>query len=575
MADVRAALHRQLGSRATVGPDLRAGVVLGVESVPDGLASGLLAGVNPVYGLYAYLVGTIAGAAATSSAYMAVQATSAMAVIISDVPATQSGPDAGRALATLALLTGVVMLGLGLFRLGWLVRFVPNSVLTGFINAVAVNIVLGQLDNLTGYDNQGANRVVRSLDTLLHVTSYSWASVAVGVGTVLIILVLERTPVGPLGLVVAVVVTSAVAALLHLDSVQTIGDIADVPRALPAPALPDLAMTGTLLIPALSLAFVGLVQGAGISHSVPNPDGEYPDASGDFRGQGVANIAAGLFQAMPVGGSTSATALIRVAGARTRVANLAAGVVMALSILLFGDVIGYVAMPALAGLLILIGVRTFKPNDVMMVWRTGSTQAAVMSVTFVLTLIIPLQYAVLVGVGISIVLHVARQSNTITVTRWRFTPGAVLPDEEDPPAVLDPGKVIVLMPYGSLFFAAAPVFEAQLPAVTPDSRGSVVIVRLRGKDELGSTFIRALGRYADALSAVDSRLLLVGVGPRVYDQLAATRTLDHLGPDAVYRARRRLGDSLTAALADAQTWTADHTPGPPGEPAAPDPDAEP
>ncbi len=560
MADVRAALHRQLGSRATVGPDLRAGVVLGVESVPDGLASGLLAGVNPVYGLYAYLVGTIAGAAATSSAYMAVQATSAMAVIISDVPATQSGPQAGHALATLALLTGLVMLGLGLFRLGWLVRFVPNSVLTGFINAVAVNIVLGQLDNLTGYDNQGANRVVRSLDTLLHITSYSWASVAVGVGTVLIILVLERTPVGPLGLVVAVVVTSAVAALLHLDSVQTIGDIADVPRALPTPALPDLALTGTLLVPALSLAFVGLVQGAGISHSVPNPDGEYPDASGDFRGQGVANIAAGLFQAMPVGGSTSATALIRVAGARTRVANLAAGVVMALSVLLFGDVIRYVAMPALAGLLILIGVRTFKPNEVRMVWRTGSTQAAVMSVTFVLTLIIPLQYAVLVGVGLSIVLHVARQSNKITVKRWRFTPGAVLPDEEDPPAVLEPGKVIVLMPYGSLFFAAAPVFEAQLPAVTPDSRGSVVIVRLRGKDELGSTFIKALGRYADALAAVDSRLLLVGVGPRVYDQLAATRTMDHLGPDAVYLARRRLGDSLTAALADAQAWTAEHEP---------------
>ncbi|MFI5099024.1 MAG: SulP family inorganic anion transporter [Actinomycetes bacterium] len=563
MADVRAALHRQLGSRATVVPDLRAGVVLGVESVPDGLASGLLAGVNPVYGLYAYLVGTVAGAAATSSAYMAVQATSAMAVIISDVPATQAGPDAGRALATLALLTGVVMLGLGLFRLGWLVRFVPNSVLTGFINAVAVNIVLGQLDNLTGYDNQGANRVIRSLDTLLHITSFSWASVAVGLGTVVIILVLERTPVGPLGLVVAVVVTSAVAALLHLDSVQTISDIADVPRALPTPALPDLAMTGTLLIPALSLAFVGLVQGAGISHSVPNPDGEYPDASGDFRGQGVANIAAGFFQAMPVGGSTSATALIRVAGARTRVANLAAGVVMALSILLFGDVIGYVAMPALAGLLILIGVRTFKPNEVMMVWRTGSTQAAVMTVTFVLTLIIPLQYAVLVGVGLSVILHVARQSNKITVKRWRFTPGAVLPDEEDPPAVLDPGKVIVLMPYGSLFFAAAPVFEAQLPAVTPDSRGSVVIVRLRGKDELGSTFIKALGRYAAALAAVDSRLVLVGVGPRVYDQLAATRTLDHLGPDAVYRARRRLGDSLAAALTDAQAWTADHQPGPP------------
>jgi sulfate permease, SulP family len=331
-----------------------------------------------------------------------------------------------------------------------------------------------------------------------------------------------------------------------------------VPRALPTPALPDLALTGSLLIPALSLAFVGLVQGAGISNSVPNPDGQYPDASGDFRGQGVANIAAGLFQAMPVGGSTSATALVRVAGARTRLANLVAGLVMAVCVLLFSDAIGYVAMPALAGLLILVGVRTFKPNEVLMVWRTGSTQAAVMAVTFVLTLVIPLQYAVLVGVGLSVVLHVARQSNKITVKRWRFTPGAVLPEEEDPPAVLEPGKVLVLMPYGSLFFAAAPVFEAQLPQVTADSVGSVVIVRLRGKDELGSTFIKALARYQAALSAAGSRLVLVGVGPRVLDQLTATRTLHQLGADAVYPARPRLGDALTEALADAQDWTAEH-----------------
>jgi SulP family sulfate permease len=561
MAGLRGTLHRQLGSRATLGPDLRAGVVLGVESVPDGLASGLLAGVNPVFGLYAYLVGTIAGAAATSSAYMAVQGTSAMAVIISDVPATQSGPDVGRALATLALLTGAVMLGLGLFRLGWLVRFVPHSVLTGFVNAIAVNIVLGQLDNLTGYDNQGPNRLSRTVDTVLHVSAFSWASVVVGLSTIAIILVLERTPVGPLGLVVAVVVTSAAAALLNLDSVQTIGDIVDVPRALPTPALPDLALTGSLLIPALSLAFVGLVQGAGISNSVPNPDGQYPDASGDFRGQGVANIAAGLFQAMPVGGSTSATALIRVAGARTRLANLVAGLVMAVCVLLFGDAIAYVAMPALAGLLILIGVRTFRPHEVLMVWRTGSTHAAVMAVTFVLTLVIPLQYAVLVGVGLSVVLYVARQSNKITVKRWRFTPGAVLPEEEDPPAVLEPGKVLVLMPYGSLFFAAAPVFEAQLPEVTAESSGSVVIVRLRGKDELGSTFIKALARYHAALSAVGSRLVLVGVGPRVLDQLTATRTLHQLGADAVYPARPRLGDALTEALADAQAWTEEHRAG--------------
>jgi SulP family sulfate permease len=157
---------------------------------------------------------------------------------------------------------------------------------------------------------------------------------------------------------------------------------------------------------------------------------------------------------------------------------------------------------------------------------------------------------------------VARQSNKVTVRRWRFTPGALLPVEEDPPAVLARGEVVVLMPYGSLFFAAAPVFEAQLPQVTDASVGSVVIIRLRGKDELGSTFIKALARYATALSAADSRLLLVGVGPRVLDQLTATRTLLLLGADAVYPAGPRIGDSLTQAMADAQAWAAAQHPHP-------------
>ena len=178
---------------------------------------------------------------------------------------------------------------------------------------------------------------------------------------------------------------------------------------------------------------MGLIQGAAISRSVPNPDGSYPDASGDFRGQGVANIASGLFSGVPVGGSVSATALVRAAGARTRLANLAAGVVMAVVILLFADAAGYIAMPSLAGLLILIGIRTFKIDQVLMVWRTGRTQAAVMATTFVLTLVIPLQYAVLVGVGIAVILFVARQSNKVTVVRWVFPPSSPTPPEQHRP----------------------------------------------------------------------------------------------------------------------------------------------
>lgn len=109
---------RRFGNKTTVVSDLKAGLVLGVESVPDGLAAGLLAGVNPVFGLYGYLIGTIGGALAAGSVLMTVQATGAMAVIISDVPQTQGGDGASSALATLAFLTGLTMFGLGGGRRG-------------------------------------------------------------------------------------------------------------------------------------------------------------------------------------------------------------------------------------------------------------------------------------------------------------------------------------------------------------------------------------------------------------------------------------------------------------------------
>jgi len=531
------------------GRDVRAGLVHGLVSIPDGLAAGLLAGLNPVAGLYGYLFGTLAGAVATSSAVMSVQATGAMAVIIADIPGLGSGPDAVPALATLTVLTGLIMLGAGLAGLGSLVRYVPNSVLAGFVNAVAVNIMLGQLSDFTGYQGQGNNRIIRALDTLAHFASFHWPTVAIAVLTVVLILALERTRLGALGLFVAVVISSALVAFVGpLSTVPTLADLAEIPSGLPLPVLPSLAAVINMIVPAFSLAFVGLVQGAAIGQSVPNPDGTYPDASGDFRGQGIANIVSGLLRGMPVGGSMSGTSLILAAGGQGRYANLIAGAVMALVVLLFGPVAGLVAMPSLAALLMLIGFRTLKPDQIRMVWRTGSTQATVMTTTFLLTLLVPMQYAVMVGVGISVILFVARQSNRVTIKRWEFRSDSLRPTETEPPAVLPADEIVVLTPYGSLFFASAQVFENQLPVPQDISTGSVVVLRMRGKEDLGSTFINTIVRYHDTLVAVGSHLVLTGISERVLSQLANTEALHHLGADNVFPATREIGQSLEAGM---------------------------
>jgi SulP family sulfate permease len=351
------------------------------------------------------------------------------------------------------------------------------------------------------------------------------------------------------------VVASLVVPLLGANEVELVRDVATIPSSLPWPVLPSPAAVPGLIIPALALTFVGLMQGAGISQSTPNPDGRYPDASGDFVGQGVANIVSGLFQGTVVAGSLSATALVIGAGARSRAANIFAGLVMAVAILLFGRYVGAMAMPALAGLLIVVGFRTLKPARIGLVWRTGAVQQAVMALTFLASLLIPLQYAVLLGVALAVVLYVFQQSNKITVKAWQISPGQY-PVEIEPPPAVPAREVTILMPYGSLFYAAAPVFSAQLPEVTAATRQSVVILVLRGQTEVGSTFLNVLTRYGEQLGQQESNLMLAGVEPYIMMQMKRTGILRAIGRANVFPASEGVGEALLQAVEAAEEWIA-------------------
>lgn len=544
---------KALFSRKTLPADLRAGLALGVESVPDGLAAGLLAGVNPLAGLYGYLYGMVGAAFFTSSTFMAVQATGAMSLVVADA-GLESRPDPDRALFTLAILAGVVMVIAGLLGAGRLVSFVPTAVMTGFITAVGVNIVLGQLSNFTGYAARGVNRIVKTIDMLLHVPQWSIGAVIVGAITVLIIVLLTRTPVASLGLVIAVIVGSIAAVLLNLwisNPVVLLRDLVDVPRGLPVPVLPSFGDIAYLVVPAVSLAFVGIVQGAAVSSGIPTIDGKPADASKDIIGQGAGNIVSGLFRGMPVGGSMSASALIVAAGARTRLALFIAGAVMALVVLLASDLVAYVAMPALAGLLIVVGVQAIKPSRVFSVIKSGLLQSVIMAITFVLTLLIPLQFAVLVGVALGIILFVVQQSNRVRVRRVTLHDGGRM-REEDPPSVVPGRQVLILQPYGSLFFASAPVVEKQLPQVDGTSRGAAVVIRLRGTDQVGLALVEVLRRYAAQLDAMEATLRIVASEQRVLTQLERSGLTAELGADRVYAGTEWVGSALRTADADAR-----------------------
>jgi SulP family sulfate permease len=231
-------------------------------------------------------------------------------------------------------------------------------------------------------------------------------------------------------------------------------------------------------------------------------------------------------------------------------------------LVLFGDLVGKLAMPALAGLLIVVGFETLKPRQIDLILRTGVVQALVVVTTFVLTLLVPLQYAVLIGLALSILLFWIKQSNRMTLREWVFTPGQPLPREQDPPDRLPGRRVTVITPYGSTLYATARLMEAQLPEVTEDSRRGVLILNLRQHDELGSTFMIMLERYATGLRAHDAKLVMAEVGPGLYEQLQRTGRLSTLKPRNVFRRSDTVGASIIEAIDAAEEWIAAAPPSP-------------
>ena len=547
--------------RSNLKSDLIAGLTFAVVNVPQAMAHALLATVNPVMGIYTLMVAVPIGAIFTSSVYMNVSTTSALSVAAAagliDVPADQKL----EALAVLVLLMGVFQLLAGLFRLGFLVRFVSNAVMIGFLNGVAVLIILGQLGDLTGYDSAFSNRVAQSLDLFLRFDQVHLPTTIIGGLTLGGMVLLLRTPLRKFAFIIAIATATLLLTILTLPAldtatafgtVKTVGDIATIPRSLPQLALPPPMLIFSMLLPAFSVAMIGLIQGAGVSQGTPNPDGKYPNVSRDFLGQGIANIATGFVSGVPAGGSISGTMLLMGAGARSRWANISAGLFVAVIVLLAAPLVERVPMPALAALLIVAGFQGLRVPQAVLIWQTSKVPAAVMIITFAATLFVPLQYAVLLGMAFSVVLHVFQQSNKVVVTQWVLQPEG-FPLEQPAPKQLPSHQITLLHIYGSLFFAAAKNMEAMLPEVG-DATRAVVVISLRGKGEIGSTFVTVLQRYATALQARDSKLMLVGVDEGVREQLAKTGVLQLIGEENVFLATPQLGEAMNQAVAAAHAW---------------------
>lgn len=545
-------------NKAILAADLVAGLTFALVNIPQAMAHALLAAVNPVFGLYTLMLATPVGALFTSATFMNISSTSALAVAAGDTLIAYPSNERATVLVTLVVMIGIFQIVLGLFRLGWVTRFIPFSVMTGFMTGVAVLIIIGQLGDFTGFYSDASGKISQLADLVLNRESIELATLAIGLLTIVLIYGLAATRLSKFSLVFALLLASGASILLNhffAAGIKLVGDIAEVPRALPRLVMPDLTLISRLIIPAIAVGIIGLVQGAGVSQTFPNSDGKFSDVSRDFFGQGAANLAAGFFGGIPAGGSSSGSALMISAGARSRWANIFGGICVALVVLLFANQVEQVAMPALAGLVIVAGVQMVNVKAIQTVWQTNTVARTIMLITFITTLIMPLQYAVFLGVAISILLFILQQSNTLRIVEWVVQESG-WPVECPGPKQLETERVTVLYIYGSLFYAAATTFEKSLPAVG-DARRAVVILVMRGYDDIGSTVTEVLRRYTQTLQDKAGKLVLVGIAPSLRAQLQRTGMIDMIGEENIFLATETIGESGNAALRAARDWLAE------------------
>ena len=551
MAAVGRWLRSVRPERAHLRADMVAGLPGAISRVPDGMAAAILAGVNPVQGLYASFAGPIVGGLGSNTRLMVISATSAAALAAGSALQNVAPDQRPAAIALLVILVGIALVAAGIARLGRYTRFVSYSVMIGFLSGISVNIVCSQIADLTGTQAHGDFPLAKAIDVLIHPSAIDLPSLLAGLSALAILVVLARTRLAVMSALIALVIPTVVVILAGADQVARVGDQGAIPRGIPLPQLPDPRfLSFSMVTGALAIAAIIIVQGAGVAEAAPNPGNARPNPNQDIIAQGAGNLAAGFFRGIAVGGSVGQTALNVTVGGKTRWASIWSGVWMLIILAAFSGLVAKLAVPPLGAILIFAAIGSLRPGEVASILRTGRVSQVVVITTFAATLFLPVAAAVGIGVALSLLLQLNQEAMDLAVVELiprddgRF-------EERKPPAVLTSFHVTVLDVYGSLLYAGARTLQARLPA-PGDARSPVVVLRLRRRTSLGSTFVKVVADYADQLVDSGGRLYLSGLDPSLTEQLHRTGHVD--GPVRAFEATPVVGESTQAAYLDAEAW---------------------
>lgn len=392
--------------------DFVAGVTVGIVLIPQGMAYAVLAGVPPIYGLYASLLPLLVYPLIGTSRHLAVGVNAVSMVIVAAGVSRLAEPGTGAYLGLvlfLTILVGGVMLAMGTLRLGFLAELLSRPVITGFTAAAGLLIVASQSGALLGVEVGSSDRVwVLVLEALRQVEEVRPAALAIGgLGIVTIVALRAWRASIPAELLVLVAATAASAAWnFGAKGIDVVGRI---PTGLPAPVVPpfSLGAIGELWPTLVSLALVQFLMTVSIGRSFGTRHGYGIDPNRELVAIGTANLVAGLFRGLPISGSFSRTAVNERAGARTPLANVGAVLVVALTLLFFTPLFRQLPLPALAAIIVVAGASLLDWKELRFLFRAKRSEGWVAGVTFLATLLLGIEEGLLIGVALAVMVVLA------------------------------------------------------------------------------------------------------------------------------------------------------------------------
>ncbi len=529
-----------IAAREGWGADLIAGLTTAVMLVPQAMAYAMLAGLPPIVGLYAASVPLLAYALVGSSRQLAVGPVAMDSLLTAATVGliAESGSDNYVELAALlALMVGVVQIGLGLVRAGFASNFLSRPVISGFTSAAALIIAASQLKLLFGVELPRTSSVFETLGALaarlgqVHAGTLLLSLAAIAA----LVLLKRQAPKWPRHLMVVAAGTIAVVALqLDASGVAVVGE---VPAGLPTPALPDfdLETLQRLLPGALTISFVAFMEAISVSTKVAEGRGERVSPNREFVALGLANAAAGLFRGYPVAGGFSRTAVAADAGARSKLAGVVTAAFVFLTLGLFTGLLSSVPKAVLGAMIVTAVVGLIDVAEARRLWRVKRTDLALMMLTFAATLGIGIQEGIAVGVGASLLLLVIRTTRPHTAVLGRLPGTEVYRNlSRYPEAERIPGVLIVRLD-AQLYFGNVTFLRDALARLEadPEARGEGPLRRIvldaSGINQLDASAELALHELYERYSARGIDFVLASVKGPVRDVLRRSGLMEKLG----------------------------------------------